>query len=111
MKTFSTQIVSSASYAVTAPLFEGFHFTQPDLSFGTPYHHCLQDMLDEHVRPLLLNLPRPAKSVFITSVLSDDQYQYQISNTQTSGSTFTPEQAQFTYIAPRHHTTASFSRQ
>ena len=66
---------------------------------------------DDHeqwiVEPLQAQLPaRVPRPVFIAAVLSEGQYQYQISNCPVSGTTLLPEHVEFNYFTSRREATA-----
>ncbi|GAA4390459.1 hypothetical protein [Hymenobacter koreensis] len=116
---------ASLSYNASADtLHLSFNATHLDLSFGVAYQHALEQMLKQNVGKLLLDLKRNAPSdenqeelllkpltrclpeplvrpVFIAAVLSEGQYQYQISNCPASGTTFVPDRVEFNYFTSR----------
>ncbi|WP_167291185.1 hypothetical protein [Hymenobacter busanensis] len=126
---------ASLSYNAAADtLHLSFNATRLDLSFGIAYQHALEEMLKQNVGKLLLDLKRNAPSdenqeelllepltrclvqplarpMFIAAVLTEGQYQYQISNCPASGTTFVPGQVEFNYFTSRREATAWLSGQ
>ncbi|OON70964.1 hypothetical protein [Hymenobacter sp. CRA2] len=129
MTLYHSPAASLTYNAADDTLHLSFNATHLDLSFGQAYQCALQEMLDKNVAKLLLDLKRNAppaddheqwlveplqahlptrisRPVFIAAVLSEGQYQYQISNCPTSGTTFIPEQVEFNYFTSRREAAA-----
>ncbi|GAB3826718.1 hypothetical protein [Hymenobacter jeollabukensis] len=129
MTIFYSPAASLTYHAADEMLHLSFNATHLDLSFGQAYQCALQEMLTKNVGKLLLDLKRNAPSsddheqwlveplqahlparvarpVFIAAVLSEGQYQYQISNCPISGTTLMPEQVEFNYFTSRREATA-----
>jgi hypothetical protein len=124
MTLFYSPAASLTYDATEETLHLSFNATHLDLSFGQAYQCALQEMLNKNVGKLLLDLkrnapsaddheqwlveplqahlpPRTPRPVFIAAVLSEGQYQYQISNCPAGGTTFVPEQVEFNYFTSR----------
>ena len=129
MTLFYSPAASLTYNAADEMLHLSFNATHLDLSFGQAYQCALQEMLTQNVGKLLLDLKRNAPSsddherwlleplqqhlpgraprpVFIAAVLSEGQYQYQLSNCPASGTTLVPEQVEFNYFTSRREATA-----
>lgn len=129
MTLFYSPAASLTYSAADEMLHLSFNATHLDLNFGQAYQCALQEMLTQNVGKLLLDLKRNAPSsddheqwlveplqrhlparverpVFIAAVLSEGQYQYQISNCPASGTTLIPEQVEFNYFTSRREATA-----
>jgi hypothetical protein len=134
MTLYTSPDASLTFNAASSTLHLNFNATYLDLSFGQAYQCALQEMLNSSIGKLLLDLkrnapssddherwlmdplhahmpPQPVKPLFIAAVLSEGQYQYQISNCPASSTTFTPEQVQFNYFTCRREATAWLNSQ
>ncbi|WP_400192763.1 hypothetical protein [Hymenobacter sp. B81] len=129
MTLFYTPQASLSYNSAADTLHLSFNATRLDLAFDQAYQLALEEMLRQNVGKLLLDLKRNApplddqewllleplgrcltpplaRPVFIAAVLTEGQYQYQISNCPASGTTLAPGQVEFNYFTSRREAAA-----
>lgn len=125
---------ASLTYNATSQtLHLSYDATDLSVSFGQAYQRALEEMLEHNVGKLLLDLKRNAPStddeteqilqplvhalpdlqnrpLFIAAVVSEGQYQHQISNyTANCAVALTPPHIEFNYFTSRRDATAWLS--
>lgn len=128
MTLFQTPEASLSYYSASDTLHLSYSASRLSVSFKDAYQQALEKMLQHNVDKLLLDLKRnapptdetehimqpltaalhahPHRALFIAAVVSEKQYEYQVSNLlAASAATLPPPRVEFNYFTSRREAT------